>query len=100
MGLRVNFTGVSVGDTEAKPNGWYHVAVSDVEVKKAGEKAKNPGAEYWQYELTIQSGELTGRKFWTNANLMPNALFTLKGMMTIAKAARMANKKKGTRYPI
>lgn len=81
MAFRVNLADTEVGEVEAKPNGWYHVAVTDCEVKEAGENAKNPGSEYINYELTIQVGEYKNKKFWVNASLLPQALFTLKGMM-------------------
>ncbi len=87
MGLRINFADTTVGENEAKPNGWYHVAVTDVEIKESGPNAKHPGKEYWNYELTIQDGDYKDRKFWVNATLLPHALFTLKGMLQAASDA-------------
>jgi hypothetical protein len=78
--LRVDFTDVQAG-FEAIPAGWYKVAITDGEERTSGENAKNPGAPYINWELTIQEGEFNGRKVWVNTSLLPQALFSLKGMM-------------------
>lgn len=84
--VRLNFT-----DTEAYgnsslgmdplPSGKYHVAITDVDVRESGPRAKHPGAEYWAIEFTVQSGEYEGRKLWTNATMLPHALYTIKGIL-------------------
>jgi hypothetical protein len=84
--VRLNFT-----DTEAYgnsslgrdplPNGKYHVAITDVEVRESGPAAKFPGSEYWAIEFTVQSGQYEGRKLWTNATMVPHALYTIKGIL-------------------
>jgi len=82
VGFKVNFSGVEVRDfSEPVPSGWYHMKVTDGEVRESGPNAKNPGAEYINWELTVQEGEHEGRKGWVNASLLPHALFTLKGLL-------------------
>ena len=82
MGFKVNFSGVEVRDfSEPVPSGWYHVKVTDGEVRESGPNAKNPGAEYINWEITIQEGEHEGRKGWPNASLLPHALFTMKAIL-------------------
>jgi hypothetical protein len=82
MGFKVNFSETSVRDfSDPVPSGWYHVKVTDGEVRESGPTAKNPGAEYINWEFTIQDGENEGRKGWTNASLLPHALFTLKSVL-------------------
>jgi len=83
VGFKVNFSGVEVRDfSEPVPSGWYHMKVTDGEVRESGPNAKNPGAEYINWELTIQDGEFENRKGWVNASLLPHALFTLKGLLS------------------
>jgi len=82
VGFKVNFSGVEVRDfSEPVPVGWYHMKVTDGEVRESGPNAKNPGAEYINWEMTIQEGEYENRKGWVNASLLPHALFTLKGLL-------------------
>lgn len=81
MTLKVNFTNVS-DRGPAKPNGWYHVRVTDGEVKEVGDKGKNPGQQYMTVELTIQKGEYAGQKFWTGMHLLnEKALGIVKGFL-------------------
>jgi hypothetical protein len=80
MGIRVDFTGVSTG-FEAIPAGKYHVKVTNGEMKESGPSSKNPGAQYVAWELTVQSGDFTGRKLFLNTSLLPKALFGLKGLL-------------------
>jgi hypothetical protein len=63
------------------PKGTYHVAITDASIEESGPNAKNPGANYIKFEFTVQDGEFENRKLWTNASLLPQALFTLKGIM-------------------
>jgi hypothetical protein len=63
------------------PTGKYHVAITDVEAKESGPNAKNPGSTYLAIEMTVQSGPYEGRKLWTNATLVPHALYTIKGIL-------------------
>lgn len=79
--FKVNFAETEVrGAFEPVPTGWYHCKVTDGEVKQSGENAKNPGAEYINFELTIQEGQFENQKLWSIASLLPHALFTLKGL--------------------
>ena len=80
MAIKVNFEDVEVTDFEALPAGTYHVKITDGEIKESGPDSKNPGAEYINWELTIQDGEYESRKLWTNTSLLAHALFSLKGM--------------------
>jgi hypothetical protein len=81
MGFKVDFSSTEVRDFEPLPSGKYHVAVTDGDLKESGPKAKNPGSEYISWEFTVQDGEYENRKLWTNASLLPQALFTLKGLL-------------------
>src|SRR4051794_3869857 len=84
--VRLNFTdteayGNSSLGRDALPNGKYHVAITDVEVRQSGPAAKHPGSEYWAIEITVQSGDYQGRKLWTNATMLQHALYTIKGIL-------------------
>lgn len=97
MGMRLNFADVEVGNFDALPGGWYLVTVTDTDIKQAGEKAKHPGSDFVKFEYTIDEPETVevedeknggmkevkskGRKFFDNASLLPNALFTLKEIL-------------------
>jgi hypothetical protein len=86
MGIRVNFTdtekyGRSSLGMDPLPTGKYHVAITDAEMRESGPNAKNPGSEYINFEFTVQSGQYEGRKLWTNASLLPQALYTIKGVL-------------------
>lgn len=78
MGFRVNMDDVGSG-FEALPNGTYVVEIVGGEARAAGENAKNPGAWYGALEMDVKSPqEHEGRKFFTNFNIVPTALFTLQ----------------------
>jgi hypothetical protein len=83
MGIKVNFTdtstygGSSLG-LDPLPTGKYHVAITDAEIRDSQSTA---GAQYINFEFTVQSGEYEGRKVWAIASLLPHALFTLKGIL-------------------
>lgn len=82
MTLKVNFADVKDNAFEAKPKGTYRVKITDCEVRVTSEKAKNPGEEYLNLELTIQEGDYSGQKFWVS--LFPTiakALGIVKGFM-------------------
>jgi hypothetical protein len=73
--VRLNFTdteayGNSSLGRDALPNGKYHVAITDVDVRESGPAAKHPGSEYWAIEFTVQEGDYKGRKmgFYTLAS--------------------------------
>lgn len=82
MGIRVNFTDVVSTQREVLPAGKYIVKVTDGELKQSGENAKNPGAEYINWEFTVQQGKYEGQKAWTNTSLLPHALFSIKNLLT------------------
>ncbi len=48
------------------PSGRYQAKVTDGEIRESGPNAKHPGAEYINWEFTIQEGDQEGRKQWTN----------------------------------
>jgi hypothetical protein len=84
--VRVNFTdtekyGNSSLGLDPLPTGKYHVAITDIEERESGPQSKNPGSIYWNIEFTVQSGDYEGRKVWTNASFLPQALYTIKGIM-------------------
>lgn len=76
------FAGVDVG-FQPLPQGVYTVEVTDGELRKAGEEAKNPNSEYIAWEFTVQEDddhgdEFEGRKVWTNSSLVEKARPALK----------------------
>lgn len=82
MAFKTDFTGVDSGGFDALPAGQYPVTVTNGELKESGPNAKNPGAEYVSWELTVDEGhENAGRKFWLITSLLPQALFGLKGLL-------------------
>jgi hypothetical protein len=94
--VRLNFTdtekyGNSSLGLDPLPSGKYHVAITDVDVRFSGPAAKNPGSEYWAIEMTVQSGEYQGRKVWTNASMLPHALYTIKGILEALGAETTGN---------
>ena len=48
------------------PAGRYQAKVTDGEIRESGPNAKHPGAEYINWEFTIQEGDQEDRKQWTN----------------------------------
>ncbi len=85
MGMKLNFSQVQTRSFEPLPNGWYHVAITDLDPRQSrNAQAKYPGAWYLAAEMTVQSGEYEGRKLWTNIMMIPTALFTLKGICDAA----------------
>jgi hypothetical protein len=74
--VKVNMAGVSSG-FEPLPSGAYHFAVTNVEMKKTQQTQK----DMITAELTVQEGELTGRKIWDNFVIDPKSLFRLKMFM-------------------
>jgi hypothetical protein len=81
MGIKVNFTDVEVRSFDPLPSGKYLVAISDAEIKESGPQAKNPGSEYINFEFTVQEGDYADKKIWSNASLLPHALFSIKGIL-------------------
>lgn len=78
--MKLNFSDVETNNFDPLPKGKYHVKPTDYELKEAGENAKNPGSQYFNWTLTVQDGQYAGRKVFTNTSLLPTALFSLKGM--------------------
>jgi hypothetical protein len=79
--IKVNLVDVEVQTFEVIPRGEYHLKVTDGEIRTSGETAKNPGAQYINWEFTVQDGEYAGRKLWAMTSLLPQALFGLKGLL-------------------
>lgn len=80
MGLRLNFGDTKVGDYKPVDPGWYLATITDIEEKEAGPKAKHPGSPLLKIELTLKEGgnlESENKKVFSNASLLPNALYTL-----------------------
>ena len=82
--VTVNFAEVPDSDFSAIPPGKYHVKITGGEMRETGPNSKNPGAQYINWELTVQEGEQENRKLWTNTSLLPHALFSLKGLLLAA----------------
>lgn len=80
--VTVNFSETSNSDFDVIPAGKYHAKVTSGEMKESGPNANNPGAQYINWEFTIQEGTQEGRKVWTNTSLLPHALFTLKNLLS------------------
>jgi hypothetical protein len=84
-GLRVDFSSEEA-DSEALsfdpiPTNSYHVKITNIEDREAGEEAKNPGAPFWNVEMTVQEGEYTDRKVWANVMLFSGALYSLAQLL-------------------
>jgi Protein of unknown function (DUF669) len=78
--LRVDFTdkesSSEARDFDPLPAGKYHVAITEVEIKKSS-SAKNPGKPFYALTLTVQSGPYENRKLWANVMLFNGALYSL-----------------------
>ena len=73
--MRLDFSGVK--SFEAVPAGSYHVQVTSF----TEETSKTSGNPMLKLELTIQTGEFTGQKVFTNLSLQPQALWKLKSFL-------------------
>ena len=60
--VTVNFSETSSSDFDVIPAGKYHAKVTSGEMKESGPNANNPGAQYINWEFTIQEGTQEGRK--------------------------------------
>jgi len=78
--LQVNLADVDSG-FEPIPAGSYPCKVTDIELTKTSAQAKNPDVPMIKFELTVQGGDYDGRKVFTNAVLLPQTMFNLKGIM-------------------
>jgi hypothetical protein len=89
--LRVNFSekeeSSEARDFTPIPTGKYHVAITDVEVKKCGPESKNPGKPFYAITVTVQDGPFENRKLWGNVMLFEGALYSL---VQILKAQGLA----------
>jgi hypothetical protein len=77
--LKINMADVKVSSFDVLPKGWYHTRVTGWTLEET-KNGPNAGANYINFELTVQSGEHEDRKLWVNASLLPHALFTLKNL--------------------
>lgn len=84
-GIKVNFSEEEASSEalsfEAIPTGTYHACVTDITLQYCGPESKNPGKPYWNVEFTVQDGDYTDRKIWTNCMLFEGALYTLTQLM-------------------
>ena len=80
--VTVNFSDTSSSDFEVLPAGKYYVKATGGELRESGPNANNPGAQYINWEFTVQEGPQEGRKVWTNTSLLPHALFSLKNLLS------------------
>ena len=70
-------------NTESKPDGEYHVAITSVDLKETTEK----GTEWFAFVLTVLDGEYTTQKFYVNLFLTEKtAKGTLSKIMNLDKA--------------
>lgn len=79
--LRVDFSSEEASsearDFSPVPSGNYHVAITNVDLKKSTSQ-KNPGKPYYAIEMTCQQdGTYKDRKFWGNVMLWNGALYSL-----------------------
>ena len=79
--MKIDLSGVQSSGFDPLPAGTYHVKLTDGEIKESGPNAKNPGAEYINFEFTVQGDKYEGRKLWAIASLLPQALYTLKNIV-------------------
>jgi len=73
MTLKIDFTGVEVGDFEPIPTGVYEVNVFEAEVKES-----QTGNKYIAWKLKVAEGDYKDRMLFFNTSLVPNALWKLK----------------------
>lgn len=66
--MRVNLSAADSG-FDALPSGKYLVKITDGELRESGPNAKHPGAQYINWEFTIQSGDFEGRRLWSNTTI-------------------------------
>ncbi len=83
--LKVNFSDKEASsearDFEPVPSGKYNAKVTEITLEECGENSKNPGKPYWNIEFTIQDGQYTDRKVWSNCMLFSPALYTFSQLM-------------------
>jgi hypothetical protein len=78
-GIRVNMS-AEEAKSEARmdlPAGKFHLKITDMEIKFTSQAAKNAGKPFINFEFTIQDGQYSGRKDWTNAMCFSPALYTI-----------------------
>lgn len=72
--MRINFEGVSTS-FEPVPTDTYDCVFTKGTIVA---ESKTSGKPYVQMEYTIEDGDYSGRKFWVNRSLQPQALFAIK----------------------
>lgn len=70
-----------IPDFENLPKGIYHFLVSEVNVDETSADSKHPGAVKWNVELTVQDGELEGRKEFLNIMFDPYVPYALPQLL-------------------
>jgi len=83
QGIRVNMS-AEEAKSEARldlPAGKYHLKITDMEIKFTSAQAKNAGKPYINFEFTIQDGQYSGKKDWTNAMCFEPALYTISQIL-------------------
>ena len=66
--VKVNFADI---EEQAKlPKGKYHFAVTDIDLREGTNK--KPDSEWWNIEVTVQDGEMEGRKEFLFCGLPPH----------------------------
>lgn len=75
MAIKINFSGASEGFAPVKA-GYYRAKAMSLELKTAGEKAKNPGSPY--VEVVFQLLDRNNRRAWHNWSLLRDQLWRMK----------------------
>lgn len=72
--------GAEAFEASIVPAGWYHVAVTEVELEES-KSTKNPGKPMFAVKLTIQDGPYKGRVMYDRWCLWTNALYSVSMAM-------------------
>jgi len=82
MDLKVNFSSEEASSEARKPipRGEYHVKITDIDLRES-QSEKNNGKPYWAIEFTVQDGEYSDKRVWTNCMLFEGALYTFAQLM-------------------
>lgn len=83
QGIRVNMS-AEEAKSEARldlPAGKFHLKITDMEIKFTSAQAKNANKPYINFEFTIQDGQYSGKKDWTNAMCFEPALYTISQIL-------------------
>jgi hypothetical protein len=82
-GIRVNLSDEEARsqDREPLPSGKFHYKITDMDLMFVKAGGKNEGKPYINFEFTVQDGNYTTRKDWTNAMCFEGALYTISQIL-------------------